>query len=205
MMDNKTTAWPASRILAAVIALIAFSSLAVQPLVGDWSYIANLGGMLRYFTIWGNLGACVIMGAIALGYAVPKGVMAALATALSVVGLVYWGLLAGDHHPVGIQRVTNQSDHTLVPLATVLWWLWFTPRADSILRLVPTIMVPPLSYGLFSLVVGQLTGFYAYFFVDLPTLGWTQFLLNNAGLALFFGCLGAGLLVIKNGINRVTQ
>ena len=61
-------------------------------------------------------------------------------------------------------------------------------------------MVPPLSYGAFSLVLGHLTGFYAYFFVDLNELGWGQFLINNAGLAVFFAALGAVLVTAKNQV-----
>ena len=78
----------------------------------------------------------------------------------------------------------------------------FTPKAQSNLQLVPAIMVPPLSYGAFAFVLGEITGFYAYFFVDLPALGWTPFLINNVVLALFFALLGLGLLSVKNAINR---
>jgi len=67
-----------ARLWAGIIAVLAFCALAVQPLLGEGSYLANLGAMLRFFTIWGNVGACVVMAAIALGRHVPRGVMAAL-------------------------------------------------------------------------------------------------------------------------------
>ena len=40
-------------------------------------------------------------------------------------------------------------------------------------------MVPPLAYGAFAFVLGEATGFYAYFFLDLSKLGWTNFLGTN--------------------------
>lgn len=174
-------------------------------MLGDWTYIENLGGMVRFFTIWGNIAACLAMGWIAFGGAVSRPLMAALATALTVIGLVYWGLLAGDHNPVGYDRITNQAHHTIVPIGTILWWLRYTPGAPAILPLIPTIMVPPLSYGAFAFVLGELTGFYAYFFLDLPNLGWANFLINNAVLAVFFGCLGAGLVTLKNAAGRWSE
>ena len=61
-------------------------------------------------------------------------------------------------------------------------------------------MVPPLTYGAFALVLGQLTGFYPYFFTDLPALGWPIFLLSNVLLALFFAILGSGLVTLKNAV-----
>ncbi len=187
-----------ARLLAGIIAVIAFAALAVQPLLGEGSYLENLGGMLRYFTIWGNVAACVTMAAIALGRDVSRAHMAALATALTIIALVYWLLLSGIHNPEGFDRITNQFHHTIVPALTIGWWLRFTPFASSTKALIPAIMVPPLTYGAFALVLGQLTSFYPYFFTDLPALGWPKFLLSNAVFALFFAVSGAGLVSLKN-------
>ncbi|GAA4044176.1 Pr6Pr family membrane protein [Parerythrobacter jejuensis] len=191
-----------ARLLAAAIAFLALAALGVQPSLGEGTLLENAGGLVRFFTIWGNIAAAVIMGCIALGRPVSTPVMAALATMLTVIALVYWGLLAADHHPVGLDRITNQVFHTIVPLAVIGWWLRFTPPAPAILPLVPVIMAPPLAYGLFAFVLGELTGFYAYFFLDLPQLGWAQFLLSNLVLAVFFAVLGAGLVALKNVASR---
>jgi len=191
---------PSARRWAAAIAAAAFIALAVQPLLGERSYGQNLVLMLRWFTIWGNLVACAIMAMMALGKRVSPGVMAALATALTIIGAIYWILLSGEHSPNGYDRITNQFHHTIIPAATVLWWLAFTPKARSTRALIPTIMIPPISYGIFTLINGHLTGFYAYFFLDLPTLGWPQFALSNALLAAFFAGVGAGLVTLKNTI-----
>lgn len=187
-----------ARLLAGAIAALALVALSIQPMLGENSYSQNLVMMLRFFTIWGNAAAMVLMAAIAAGRNPSAGAMAALATMLTVIGSIYWILLADIHHPVGLDRVTNQVHHTIVPIASVLFWLRYTPRASSTVALIPAIMVPPLSYGAFALILGQLTGFYAYFFVDLSELGWGRFLINNIGLALFFALLGAVLLWIKN-------
>ncbi len=157
----------------------------------------NLGGMVRYFTIWGNVAATLIMGLVAAGRQVPRAVLASLATSLAVVGMVYWLLLAGYHTPTGLGWYTNQIHHTFVPAGVIAWWYRFTDPAPAITPMLPAIMAPALSYGLFALILGEVTGFYAYFFINLPELGWPMFLLNNAGLALFFAALGASMVGLK--------
>lgn len=191
-----------ARIIAAFICLLVIGAFVTDTLRGEGTVIENAAGLLRYFTIWGSVGAAIIMGRIAWGKPAAAPVMAALATALAIIALVYWALLAADHHPEGLGIMTNQIFHTLVPVATIGWWLVLGPRSDDVAGLVPAIMVPPLSYGAFAFVLGEVTGFYAYFFLDLPQLGWFTFLANNAGLALFFAAVGVGLLFIKRAVNR---
>ncbi len=202
-MNEATQPIRTARIFAAIVALAAFGALALQTTINEGTMLANFGGMARFFTIWGNIAACLVMGWIALGGSVTRGVMASLATALSVIALVYWALLSGDHHPTGLDRVTNQFHHTLVPLGFALWWLAFTPPAPRMLALIPAIMVPPLSYGAFAFVFGHFTGFYAYFFLNLPEMGWVNFLISNVVLAVFFALMGLGLLACKGLINRL--
>ena len=199
-----TAAHSAGRLTAGIIATLAFVALAVQPLLGEGSYLQNLGAMLRFFTIWGNVGACLMMALVAFSWPVSgqraQGILAALVTALAIIGGIYWGVLSGDHHPEGYDRITNQFHHTIIPLATIVWWLRYAPPTKPIKNVIPAIMVPPLSYGAFALVLGQMTGFYAYFFVDLPLLGWPQFVLNNVLLAGFFALVGFALVAFKNTI-----
>ncbi|WP_284126520.1 Pr6Pr family membrane protein [Parerythrobacter aestuarii] len=190
------------RVLAGIVALTAFGALAVQTTLGDGSVPENAAGLARFFTIWSNIGTAVVMALAASGRAIPRGVLAALVTALTVVAVVYWTLLATDHHPVGLDRYTNQVFHTIVPVAVLVWWFRFVEPAPAILPMVPAIMVPPLAYGAFAYLLGEFTGFYAYFFLDLPRMGWVNFLISNALLAAFFGMLGATLVAIKRAIWR---
>ena len=194
-----------ARLSAAALAVLLAVSLAIQPTLDEGSYAANLAGLFRYFTIWSNAAALVVMTLVALGRAPGRAVVASLVTALTVVGVVYWGLLAGDHQPVGIDRLTNQVYHTIVPLAVAAWWFAFAPRSDRIAPHLPAIMAPPLIYAVFAFVVGRLTGFYPYFFSNQPELGWGPFLLANTALTLFFAGVGAVLLALQAKLhNRKT-
>lgn len=191
-----------ARLSAGAIGTLIVAAFALESTLGEGTVAQNAVGMLRFFTIWGNLATAAVMLWIATGRQAPAGILAALATALTVIGTVYWILLAGEHHPEGLGRLTNQVFHTIAPIAFIGWWFAFAPSAPDIRALVPAIMVPPLTYGLFAFILGEATGFYAYFFLDLPNIGWAQFLINNVVLAAFFAALGAALLWIKRTLAR---
>lgn len=188
------------RLSAAAIAVLAFATLALQTTIND----GRDGGALvaffmlfRFFTIWSNFAAGVVMGWIALGRHVSLRVLFALATALTVVALVYHALLAADHHPVGLDWWTNLSFHTIIPAATIGWWLVVTRANAFNWGALPFAMVAPVAYTIFALINGALTGFYPYFFLDRSNLGWGQLIANITGLALFFLIMGALLMGLR--------
>ena len=201
-MDQPSS--PFARPAAAIIVIVALGALALQTALNlerDGSPLVSAGLLLRFFTIWGNLAAGLVMGWIALGRRMAPEIVHALATALAIVGLVYWLLLAGMHHPEGLDRITNQFHHTLVPLTTILWWLAFGQRSESVLRSVGVAMIAPVAYAVFALAYGAASGFYAYFFLDAGELGWAQLAINIFGLAVLFSLVGALLLGVKRAIN----
>lgn len=188
-----------------MIAVLAFAALALQTTINDdrdGSALVALALLFRYFTIWSNFAAGVVMAAIALGKPMPRRALFALATALSQVALVYHALLAADHHPVGADWWTNLAFHTVIPAATVLWWLVVTRREEFALSDLPFAMIPPLAYTGYALIYGAVTGFYPYFFLDKSQLGWGQLLLNLTGLTLFFIVLGALLMGLRRIVDR---
>lgn len=143
-----------------------------------------------YFTVLTNLG----IGAWFLA-SVFRGALnrwSAVRLALTVYGLVtvtvYWAFLAPTHHPQGLNFFANLGLHLVVPLAMaaedlVVPW----PRVGS--RVAIGVLAFPLAYCGFSLVRGQLTGWYPYFFLNPAELG------GWAGLAAFLVIL-LGLFVV---------
>lgn len=189
-----------ARVLAGVISIAAFAALGIQTTLNadtELSPLASAGLMLRYFTIWGNLAAAILMLHLARGKYVRADIMAALSTALAIIAVVYWALLSGYHDPIGLDRVTNQFHHTIIPAAVIAWWMAFSPKVASIPRALATIMAAPLIYTAFALIVGAMSGFYAYFFLDRNTLSWGEILLYQVGLAIFFALTGAALIAFK--------
>ncbi|MEE1878017.1 Pr6Pr family membrane protein [Altererythrobacter litoralis] len=192
-----------ARACAGAIALLALCAIALQTTINleqDGLPLAAFALLLRYFTIWSNLAAGLILLGVALGGQPGERVLFALATALSVVALVYHALLAADHHPVGLDWWTNLAFHTIIPAAAIAWWIAWSDRAHLTWRSLALVTPVPVGYTAFALVYGAASGFYPYFFLDLPALGWTQLLINLVGLGLFFMAMGALLL----GLRRLT-
>ena len=189
-----------ARITAGVISLSALAALAVQctlNLERDGSPLVAAALLMRFFTIWANLAAALLFGWVALKGRTHFGIPFALATALAIVAVVYWVLLSADHHPVGWDRYTNQMHHTIVPALSVLWWAAFTTPADGGWRSIPLVTIFPLTYTAFALVYGEVSGFYPYFFIDVPQFGMVQVALNLVGLAIAFMLFGALLLALR--------
>lgn len=189
-----------ARATAAIVALIVLASLALQTTLNlerDGSPLVAFALLLRFFTIWTNFAAGLILGWVAWRGRMEPRVLFALATAIAIVALVYHGVLAADHHPVGLDWWTNQMFHSLIPAATIGWWLAFSRPSAMGWRSLPWVMVVPVIYTVFAQVVGATSGFYPYFFLDLPALGWPMLLANLVGLSLFFMAIAALLLGIR--------
>lgn len=194
-----------ARILAAIVSIAVLVTLALQTTLNlerDGSPLVAFVLLLRFFTIWTNFAAGLIFGWVALRGRADARVLFALATAIAIVALVYHGVLAADHHPVGLDRWTNPMFHSAIPAATILWWLAFARAADTGWRSLPWVMVVPVVYTVFAQIVGAATGFYPYFFLDLPQLGWGMLLANLAGLSLIFLLVAALLLGLGRLVRR---
>ena len=194
------------RTAAGMIALLVAVTFAVQTFANadrDGSALAAFLLLFRYFTIWTNFATGIVMGLIALGRRLPSYVPFSLASALSVVGLVYHALLAADHHPVGLEWWTNLAFHTIIPVAGISWWLVATRAQAHGWRALPCAMIAPIIYTGFALLYGAASGFYPYFFLDRSSLGWPQLLLNIAGLSLFFLFMGTILMGLRSAFARL--
>lgn len=185
---------PLSRVFAAAIAVTGLAMVVLQVAINTSSEVSALMAlvhMLRFFTLWTNFGGALMFAWLAAGRPLTARVLLALATAYAVVALVYHGLLAATHHPVGLDWWTNLMFHSLLPAAAIAWWFAFAPRIEW--RHLPFVMIAPVIYTLFALVVGKTTAFYPYFFLDQPKLGWPGFFAWLVALALFFVAMAAVL------------
>ena len=194
-----------ARIITAAIALSVFGSIALQVhvnLTPNATVIGTLGQMLRFFTIWTNLAIGLVMAWAAWKSTANAHIAFALTTAIVIVAVVYHLLLAGDHHPEGLDWWTNLMFHTLIPAAFVLWWLIWSHHDGVRWQSLPVIMIWPIAYSAFALVHGAMTGFYAYFFLDPSTLGWPMLIVSMLGLSVLFMLSGAALLAVRGVITK---
>lgn len=194
-----------ARASAAVIALVAAGSLAMQIWI-SWTQTGSLGAALvvvsQYFTILTNFGVMLAMLAVAMRHRVAPRVLTALGVAIAGVGIVYHLLLAHLWKPDGWQFVADQGLHTYVPVLTVLWWLVFSHKTAPCRRDGVTSIAWPLAYCVYALGRAHFSHFYPYPFIDVATLGWPAVARNIAGLAVGFEVLGFVLVWVGWKLGR---
>ncbi|UJP65358.1 Pr6Pr family membrane protein [Mongoliitalea daihaiensis] len=123
-----------------------------------------------------------------------SGTLTAITVYILVVGLVYQVVLRSIWDPQGMARVTDELLHTLNPLlALIFWWLFEDKKAVE-WKQVPYWLIYPLGYFVYTVIHGQISGFYPYPFVDLNTISVGQLGINFLVLAVVFMAI-SGLLV----------
>ena len=106
--------------------------------------------------------------------------------AITVTGLVHWFLLRPLVTLSGWDYLVDKLLHVVVPLLAVLGWLLFGPRPRVTRRDLLYGLIVPFSWLGYTLVVGRLTGWYPYPFLDVPEQG---------AAAVTVACVGVTLLL----------
>jgi hypothetical protein len=196
------------RTLLLLIAILGWLGLALQLVVSAHvaasagrSAFAGMVDALCYFTVLTNLLVAIVatMGLTGWrGFYASRGVLAATALYIFVVGLIYSLLLRSLWAPSGLHKIADALVHDLVPLAYVIWWAGYAPKGG--LRWSQTLgwLGYPLAYFVFSMVWGAFTGRYLYPFIDITTLGVAAVVRNVAFLLVLF----EGLALAAVGVDR---
>lgn len=181
----------------------AFAAVGWFAVIGQYfaSHVASPSGAtdyLSYFTIQSNIlvAATLTFAALAPSSSVGAFLLkppVATATALyiTVTGLVYYFLLSSLYHLSGWTLRFDHLLHYVMPPAFVGFWVLFVPRGALHLKVVPSLLVPPLLYGGYTLVHGALSDWYPYPFVDVTKLGYERVFRNIGEFVVFFSLVGA--------------
>ncbi len=207
-MHGAARSW---RILFAMIGwvgLIAQYALSLEA--GTRSVFGSTVVFFSYFTVLTNVLVALALTAPALfpdsrlgRWTASEGVRASVAMYIAVVGLIYHLLLDATWDPQGLLFYVNQVLHTVMPVAFVLDWLLFVPKGR--LRWIDPVkwLAWPLLYGLWTVIHGQLIGWYPYWFIDIAALGWRSAAVNFAALLAFFLVLGLVVVAIDRGLSAL--
>lgn len=85
---------------------------------------------------------------------------------ITITGLVHWFLLRPPVAPVGVLWLSDALVHVFVPLFAVVGWLIFGPRPRLSLRVILRALLYPLAWLGYTLIIGAVTHWYPYFFLD---------------------------------------
>lgn len=199
------------RICATVIALTVWFALALQlylmieKAMADgtsvWRAAANF---VSFFTILTNLLVATVLSSVALGrsssWLASSVTQSGTAIYIAVVGVTYSLLLRSLWNPENFQKVADVILHDIVPIAYVLFWIFFVPKAGLRWKHSLLWLSYPVAYFAYTMVRGAVVGWYPYHFIDAGALGYSRALMN--ALILLVGFLAIGLLAVACGRMR---
>ncbi len=178
----------AGRLAAALIAAVAWTGLLVQffELLPQNGPVTALSTMLSFFTITTNLLVAFVFSALALGRPVSPRLVAFTMLSIVLVGTVNAALLWGLLELSGGSALVDRLLHVTTPIATLIFWIVFTPKGHLTRRDPLLWAIYPLLYLAYALTRGFSSGRFAYPFLNLSTLGWPRVILNAAVIAAAF-------------------
>ncbi len=204
------------RAVAAPLATLGWFALAAQLVLllrqGAPTAAGLAGAVIAYlsfFTILTNLGVALALTAVARGatkgalafFGRPR-VAAALAAYIAIVGLVYALLLRRLWAPTGLQWLADVLLHYAMPIAYLLYWLFFMPKGRLRWRDAGPWLLFPLGFLSYTLARGRRTDLYTYPFLDVGALGYPRVLRNVAFATAAFLAVGWLIIGLDRAIGR---
>lgn len=154
---------------------------------------------ISYFTVQANV--VVLAAAVSLardpGHDGPGWRVLRLAglVGITVTGVVHWFWLRPLLDLTGWSYATDKLLHVVVPLLAVVGWLVFGPRPRVSLRVVLLAVIWPVAWLAYTLLLGAVTGWYPYPFVDVNAQGAGPVAVACVAIAVAFFAL-AGLVAL---------
>jgi len=112
--------------LTILVAIYARVTLTLPDVGG--AYDAALWSVYRFFTVLTNTLVALIFLFHALIRPVGAGLLAGMTLWITLVGVIYYTLLAGLTDFSGAELVIDYIFHLVVPSMTVIWWLVYAPK-----------------------------------------------------------------------------
>lgn len=133
------------------------------------------------------------------------GVRGGVTVSIIIVALVYWTLLAGLEHLVGMAIFTNVLLHAVAPAIMVVWWLAAGADGSLSWRNLPWWLVYPVAYIVYVFLRAPIAGEVPYPFLNVGTEGLPHVLTMIAGITVLFIALGAVAIVTDRFIGRARR
>jgi hypothetical protein len=158
-----------------------------------------------FFTVLTNLLATLALSAWCIGPRFPGhrwltgGVgLTSAASAITMVGLVYFFILRHTWQPQGAQFVADALLHYVMPVLFVIFWAWSVPPLTTTWAHVPKLLLYPLAYLVYVFARGEIVGLYPYAFIDVLKIGYPAALRNSVGLIAAYALITAIYLGLKS-------
>ena len=150
--------------------------------------VDRLWRLVSYFTIQSNI--LVAVGTVLLARAPTRdgaafrAVRLAGVVGITVTGVVHFFLLRPLLDLEGADYVADKLLHMVVPALAIIGWALFGPRPRVDRSAQAWSVAWPLAYLGYVLVVGAISGWYPYPFLDVDDKGWAHVLGSSVGITV---------------------
>jgi hypothetical protein len=124
-------------------------------------------------------------------------VVTTAAVSIVMVGAIFHVLLRHEYQPTGLSALTNLIHHYLVPAGFAVFWWFAVPRRSLMWSDIWRVFAYPTAYLVYTLMRGEVSGVYPYFFIDVSVIGYARALLNSVGISLIFIATGLVFVAAK--------
>jgi hypothetical protein len=208
-----------ARICAGIIAVVGWFALVLQFVLmfgsPDNQSIAPLERIVRFFsffTIHMNIFVSLTSSAVAFfprtkvgSFLTHPSVQAAVATFLSIGGIVYSLFLRSVWDPTGWQAVADHLLHDATPVLFFFYWIFFAPKIGLNWLDPLKWLLYPLAYVTYSIIRGAIVNWYPYHFADVGVLGYPTALRNAFFVLIAFLVAGLVFVLIAKLISRTSN
>lgn len=123
--------------------------------------------------------------------------LTALTVYITIVGVAYNTILRFLWQPQGLQWITDELLHLIIPVLFILLWCLYVAKSQLEYKQAFTWLIFPIIYIIYTAIRGAITDYYPYPFTDVTQLGYGRVGLNSLGL--FAAFLGLSLFLIAVG------
>ena len=192
---NRARLWHGITFVVALVALVLQTVLVFQGgrVLDDAEVLPLATRLLRlisYFTIQSNIAVAIAAGILmrrpdadGQGFRVLR---LDAVIAITVTGVIHFFLLRPLLQLEGADAAADLLLHVIVPVLAFLGWLLFGPRPRIAGRTIGLALIWPVLWLGYTLLLGEINGWYPYPFIDVNELGYPRTLLNAAGVTLLF-------------------
>jgi hypothetical protein len=121
-----------------------------------------------------------------------------------ITGLVFHAVLKDLLDLESWALVADNTIHTVVPVLAVVVWIAYGPRDLVSRRIVGLSALYPVAWLAFTLIRGEIVGFYPYPFVDVGTLGYPRVLVNCVWVAVLYLAVAGGANALDRWLTRMS-
>lgn len=193
--------------LAAVFCCGWFALISQLYLIMENRQVSIPETVVRYFSFFTILTNLLVATAVSFLWLAPvsKGgrffakpaILTAITVYIVIVGVVYNTVLRFLWKPQGLQYITDELLHSVIPVLFLLCWLFFVNKRALQYKSAFHWLIYPLVYLVWVFLYGALSDYYPYPFVNVTELGYPRVLINCGGLFLAF--LGLSLFLVATG------